>query len=224
MRDFRDAKSMAHTLRDSLVARQLSLTHSESLELVAKLFGLEDWNTLSAKITAAQPQAKPGAKPGKKTLYCSFCKKSQHEVRKLVAGPTAFICDECIGLCDIIVEDTDIEALLNVAGEGAPLDALLAAKSTDELADLNKRASATYVRCKSEIDVARQVHARKLGNQPDEPDTASALERGLNAVLSPRSVPELESHIRRMERKLEFLSRAMSNLSTALGDHGGILN
>ena len=43
----------------------------------------------------------------KNTLYCSFCGKSQHEVRKLIAGPTVFICDECVGLCtDIIREET----------------------------------------------------------------------------------------------------------------------
>ncbi|MDI9409745.1 MAG: ClpX C4-type zinc finger protein, partial [Candidatus Pacebacteria bacterium] len=43
---------------------------------------------------------------GKSTLYCSFCGKSQHEVRKLIAGPTVFVCDECIELCmDIIRED-----------------------------------------------------------------------------------------------------------------------
>ena len=43
----------------------------------------------------------------KSTLYCSFCGKSQHEVRKLIAGPTVFICDECVELCmDIIREDT----------------------------------------------------------------------------------------------------------------------
>jgi ATP-dependent Clp protease ATP-binding subunit ClpX len=42
----------------------------------------------------------------KNTLYCSFCGKSQHEVRKLIAGPTVFICDECVDLCmDIIRED-----------------------------------------------------------------------------------------------------------------------
>ena len=43
----------------------------------------------------------------KNTLYCSFCGKSQHEVRKLIAGPTVFICDECVELCmDIIREET----------------------------------------------------------------------------------------------------------------------
>jgi len=42
----------------------------------------------------------------KSTLYCSFCGKSQHEVRKLIAGPTIFICDECVELCiDIIREE-----------------------------------------------------------------------------------------------------------------------
>ena len=42
----------------------------------------------------------------KNTLYCSFCGKSQHEVRKLIAGPTVFVCDECVELCmDIIREE-----------------------------------------------------------------------------------------------------------------------
>ena len=40
-----------------------------------------------------------------KTLYCSFCGKSQHEVKKLIAGPSVFICDECIDLCNEIVHD-----------------------------------------------------------------------------------------------------------------------
>jgi ATP-dependent Clp protease ATP-binding subunit ClpX len=44
---------------------------------------------------------------GEKLLYCSFCGKSQHEVRKLIAGPSVFVCDECIALCnDIIREET----------------------------------------------------------------------------------------------------------------------
>jgi ATP-dependent Clp protease ATP-binding subunit ClpX len=40
-----------------------------------------------------------------KPLYCSFCGKSQHEVRKLIAGPSVFICDECIELCNDIIRD-----------------------------------------------------------------------------------------------------------------------
>jgi ATP-dependent Clp protease ATP-binding subunit ClpX len=43
-----------------------------------------------------------------KILYCSFCGKSQHEVRKLIAGPSVYICDECVELCnDIIREELD---------------------------------------------------------------------------------------------------------------------
>jgi len=49
---------------------------------------------------------KSGGSDSKNTLYCSFCGKSQHEVRKLIAGPTVFICDECVELCmDIIREE-----------------------------------------------------------------------------------------------------------------------
>jgi len=43
--------------------------------------------------------------PREKTLYCSFCGKSQHEVKKLIAGPSVFICDECIDLCNDIIRD-----------------------------------------------------------------------------------------------------------------------
>src|SRR5436309_11100426 len=42
---------------------------------------------------------------GEKLLYCSFCGKSQHEVKKLIAGPSVFICDECIDLCNDIISD-----------------------------------------------------------------------------------------------------------------------
>lgn len=55
----------------------------------------------------------------KNTLYCSFCGKSQHEVRKLIAGPTVFICDECVELCnDIIKEENKTQVASK--GEGVP--------------------------------------------------------------------------------------------------------
>ena len=46
-----------------------------------------------------------GTSSSEKTLYCSFCGKSQHEVKKLIAGPSVFICDECIDLCNDIIRD-----------------------------------------------------------------------------------------------------------------------
>ena len=42
---------------------------------------------------------------GEKLLYCSFCGKSQHEVKKLIAGPSVFICDECVDLCNDIIKE-----------------------------------------------------------------------------------------------------------------------
>jgi ATP-dependent Clp protease ATP-binding subunit ClpX len=60
-------------------------------------------------------------KEGKNTLYCSFCGKSQHEVRKLIAGPTVFICDECVELCmDIIREETKGSNLKTTEGVPNP--------------------------------------------------------------------------------------------------------
>ncbi|MCC5967617.1 MAG: ATP-dependent Clp protease ATP-binding subunit ClpX [Natronohydrobacter sp.] len=57
----------------------------------------------------------------KNTLYCSFCGKSQHEVRKLIAGPTVFICDECVELCmDIIREETKSGGLKSTDGVPTP--------------------------------------------------------------------------------------------------------
>jgi len=59
----------------------------------------------------------------KNTLYCSFCGKSQHEVRKLIAGPTVFICDECVELCmDIIREETKGGGLKSTEGVPTPRD------------------------------------------------------------------------------------------------------
>ena len=60
---------------------------------------------------------KSDGEDSKNTLYCSFCGKSQHEVRKLIAGPTVFICDECVELClDIIREESKTSLIKD--GEG----------------------------------------------------------------------------------------------------------
>jgi len=62
-----------------------------------------------------------GSGDSKNTLYCSFCGKSQHEVRKLIAGPTVFICDECVELCmDIIREETKTSLVKSRAGVPTP--------------------------------------------------------------------------------------------------------
>ena len=64
-----------------------------------------------------------GGGDSKSTLYCSFCGKSQHEVRKLIAGPTVFICDECVELCmDIIREENKTTLVKSRDGVPTPKD------------------------------------------------------------------------------------------------------
>lgn len=60
-----------------------------------------------------------GGGDSKNTLYCSFCGKSQHEVRKLIAGPTVFICDECVELCMDIIREENKSSMVK-SGDGIP--------------------------------------------------------------------------------------------------------
>src|SRR3954466_14941314 len=87
----------------------------------------------SARDGAAGPAcARPGdgvamtkssGSDSKNTLYCSFCGKSQHEVRKLIAGPTVFICDECVELCmDITREEHKTTLVKSRDGVPGPRD------------------------------------------------------------------------------------------------------
>jgi len=95
MRDFRDAKAMAQTLREALNARSVSLTHSESLELIAKIFGFHDWNVLAAKIQSGstkpplQENAEHNGEPARKEValgaaildgYAGFYQLNDHAV------------------------------------------------------------------------------------------------------------------------------------------------
>jgi len=57
---------------------------------------------------------------GEKLLYCSFCGKSQHEVKKLIAGPSVFICDECIDLCNDIIRD-EVASLDSISSQRTEL-------------------------------------------------------------------------------------------------------
>jgi len=121
----KNAKTMAKSLRDSLVDRNVSLSRSTCLEIVARQFGFADWNTLSAKLPAQGESEIPlgdvetdpkmdGTTQKSRTAVpwssCSFCGKSRQEVRSLVGGcggweafrasrgperSNVFICDEC---------------------------------------------------------------------------------------------------------------------------------
>jgi len=85
MRDFRDAKTMAQTLRQSLTAKSVTVSHSESLELVSKMLGAADWNTLSALIRSGRSESPPAevARPELPGRYPAI------PLRDLVPFPTA---------------------------------------------------------------------------------------------------------------------------------------
>jgi ATP-dependent Lon protease len=74
MRDFRDAKAMAQTLRESLTTKSINVSHSESLELVSKILGVSDWNTLSALLQADQRTTRASAAilPTRAAIYPAF--------------------------------------------------------------------------------------------------------------------------------------------------------
>jgi hypothetical protein len=75
--------------------------------------------------TAPEPAAGAFA-PTKKTLYCSFCFKSQHQVRKLISCPASiFICDECIGLCNEIIAGRFPDKSKQPSDQELPTDRLL---------------------------------------------------------------------------------------------------
>src|SRR5258708_25173183 len=69
---------------------------------------------------------------GEKILYCSFCGKSQHEVKKLIAGPSVFICDECIELCNDIIRD-EVAAEAEAVGKPVRSDLPTPAEIKDSL-------------------------------------------------------------------------------------------
>jgi hypothetical protein len=144
MRDYRDAKTMAKGLRRSLADLGTELTHSQSLELIAQAFGFDNWNILAAKIDAARPAPAAEKRPEDDTLFCGFCKKSQHDVRLLIAGPDTFICNECVAICDDVVEDNEVERFLkNPSPETDSVTALegyLAGRSTEQMAAYLARA------------------------------------------------------------------------------------
>lgn len=89
----------------------------------------------------------------KNTLYCSFCGKSQHEVRKLIAGPNVFICNECVELCMDIIREEDKTQLVK-SGDGTP--------SPQEIKDVLDDYVIGQNRAKRVLSVAVHNHYKRL--------------------------------------------------------------
>ena len=105
----------------------------------------------------------------KSTLYCSFCGKSQHEVRKLIAGPSVFICDECIDLCnDIIREEASADTGQKTAKSDLP--------SPHEICEILDQYVIGQVQAKKILSVAVYNHYKRLksGGKQDEVELAKS--------------------------------------------------
>ena len=79
----------------------------------------DSWQFAAKVASGDAVMSKAGGNDTKSTLYCSFCGKSQHEVRKLIAGPTVFICDECVELCMDIIREENKSSLVK-SRDGIP--------------------------------------------------------------------------------------------------------
>src|ERR1700754_1060179 len=99
---------------------------------------------------------------GKSTLYCSFCGKSQHEVRKLIAGPTVFICDECVELCNDIIRE-ESKSALDKTRDGVPTPAEVCKVLDDYVIGQDRAKRVLSVAVHNHYK--RLAHGSKAGNE-----------------------------------------------------------
>jgi hypothetical protein len=205
MRDYRNAKVMAQTLRDDLSETSLTLSHSESLELVAHMFGLRDWNVLAARIdVASQPaEARPAEGNASTPRSCSFCGKTEHEVAKLIAGPTAFICDRCVGLCDDILVDNG-PSYADVTPDS------LASKSVEELVLLKARIARS-------LSTTQRIREALAPHIQSATSTADAKVSPQVAFFLRKSPEERRTYMSEIESRIGSMERAVAIAGELLG-------
>ena len=106
---------------------------------------------------------------GEKLLYCSFCGKSQHEVRKLIAGPSVFICDECIDLCNDIIRE---EATTDTGQKAQKSDL----PSPHEICEILDQYVIGQIQAKKILSVAVYNHYKRLktGGKQDDVELAKS--------------------------------------------------
>jgi hypothetical protein len=215
MRDFRDAKTMARSLRNALKTKTIEITHSESLELIAYAFGYDNWNILAAKIEAAEPQA--GAQEATrqpKTLYCSFCGKSQHEVQKLIAGALAYVCDKCVELCvGFIREESSFDKVFTPSTPEQIGDPM----SGEELQEVLERGKKGVTRNRRALQIIERWLATRAGEDPVGDELLGLPEL---AYLKNKSPDELLALQQTAQTELKRYEEGLRIATTILAERG----
>ena len=134
----------------------------------------------------------------KSTLYCCFCGKSQHEVRKLIAGPTVFICDECVELCNDIIREETKAGLAGKKDGGVP--------TPQEICDMLERL----------CDRAEPRQARALGRGAQPLQAAQARRQGGRCRAR-----QVEHPARRPDRLRQDAARADAGADLRRAVHHG---
>ena len=104
----------------------------------------------------------------KQTLYCSFCGKSQHEVKKLIAGPSVFVCNECVDLCNDIIKEEGALGEAVVSADGGRLP------NPKELHELLDQYVVGQIQAKKVLSVAVYNHYKRLNHKPRDGDVELA--------------------------------------------------
>ena len=120
---------------------------------------------------------KDGSDDNGKLLYCSFCGKSQHEVRKLIAGPSVFICDECVDLCNDIIRE-EIQEVVSTEGSSEKLPTPL------EITEILDQYVIGQARAKRVLAVAVYNHYKRLRfGESRSKDKKDEVELGKSNIL-----------------------------------------